>query len=287
MFQPAFFKHAPRVDIFCAGHPCQPFSNQGSRRGSEDVRATVIEPILAYISVKRPTCFFLENVPGWLTTAGTASFECVLGVLRGLRSSDGNHLYNVSWAKLKTSDFSIPQNRTRVYVVGVQACKDRGFAFPKGTGLSVRNATSRLLEFESLLDTPTSESMPAEVGLDAFSKTGRNNVDTAIKHFRQKGQDPFAQHIIVDLNGHGSKSWTEVCFPTLTASRCRSQAYFNLRLGRRHSLSELARAQGADTQRLNMDIVPPPAMGSIIGNAMSINIVVALMRELLRAAGLA
>ena len=57
-----------------------------------------------------------------------------------------------------------------------------------------------------------------------------------------------------------------------TATRCQSQGFFSVPLRRRFTLSERAQAQGAIVR----------AMGKMIGNAMSIGAVRALLRHVLQ-----
>jgi DNA (cytosine-5)-methyltransferase 1 len=72
--------------------------------------------------VKAPKCFLLENVKGMTTGKHKDAFA---NVLRSLR--DGLHnKYIVSWRVLNTADFGLPQNRPRLYIIGMRrdALKD-------------------------------------------------------------------------------------------------------------------------------------------------------------------
>ena len=59
-------RNVPNCDIITAGYPCQPFSQAGKRRGTEDDRH--IWPfIFSIIQSKRPTWCVFENVYGHVT----------------------------------------------------------------------------------------------------------------------------------------------------------------------------------------------------------------------------
>ena len=56
-------RNVPKCDILTAGYPCQPFSQAGKRRGTEDDRH-IWPYIFSIIQVKRPTWCVFENVYG-------------------------------------------------------------------------------------------------------------------------------------------------------------------------------------------------------------------------------
>ena len=93
-----------KVDLLCAGYPCQPFSTAGQRKGLEDERA-IFEYIADAISVLRPRNVLLENVAGHLTLGGTT----VIGTLTGLG-------YNAKWGIVRASDAGAPHQRKRLFI---------------------------------------------------------------------------------------------------------------------------------------------------------------------------
>ena len=113
----------PRVEIYAAGFPCQPFSTAGSKKGFEDKRSNVFFACVDYIREKRPDIFLLENVPGLLTHNQGASFERVLSELHSIGGDardDGSWRasYDIDHFVLNTSDFGPPQNRRRLFILG-------------------------------------------------------------------------------------------------------------------------------------------------------------------------
>ena len=99
------------VDVICGGFPCQAFSIAGARRGFEDTRGTLFFEICRFASILRPKYLFLENVRGLLNHNGGATFETIIRTLDGLG-------YDVEWQVLNSKNFSVPQNRERVFIIG-------------------------------------------------------------------------------------------------------------------------------------------------------------------------
>ena len=99
------------VDVICGGFPCQSFSIAGSRRGFEDTRGTLFFEIARFADILKPKYLFLENVKGLLNHDKGNTFKTILGALDGLG-------YDVEWQALNSKNFSVPQNRERVFIIG-------------------------------------------------------------------------------------------------------------------------------------------------------------------------
>ena len=99
------------VDVICGGFPCQSFSIAGSRRGFEDTRGTLFFEIARFADILKPKYLFLENVKGLLNHDRGNTFKTILGSLDGLG-------YDVEWQVLNSKNFSVPQNRERVFIIG-------------------------------------------------------------------------------------------------------------------------------------------------------------------------
>ena len=100
-----------QVDVICGGFPCQAFSIAGARRGFEDTRGTLFFEIARFASILKPKYLFLENVKGLLNHDRGNTFKTILGSLDGLG-------YDVEWQVLNSKNFSVPQNRERVFIIG-------------------------------------------------------------------------------------------------------------------------------------------------------------------------
>lgn len=99
------------VDVICGGFPCQAFSIAGHRRGFEDTRGTLFFEIARFADILKPKYLFLENVKGLLNHDRGNTFKTILRALDGLG-------YDVEWQVLNSKNFSVPQNRERVFIIG-------------------------------------------------------------------------------------------------------------------------------------------------------------------------
>jgi DNA (cytosine-5)-methyltransferase 1 len=111
-------------DLLAGGPPCQGFSLQ--RRGPRsDTRNNLVLQFLRMVEGVRPRMFLMENVPGILSPRGKALIQAVVGGAERLG-------YIVTTAKLDAVHFSVPQFRTRVFVVGKRDdCLKTSFEFPR------------------------------------------------------------------------------------------------------------------------------------------------------------
>ncbi|CAK0837664.1 unnamed protein product [Prorocentrum cordatum] len=113
---------APRMvpsdmDIYVAGFPCKDFSMLNHARPClEGPNAAIYEGVVRYIQQHRPRAFILENVSGLLIKKKDQAEKPVDVVMRTLRAIPG---YQVRGWKVNTVEYWLPQNRKRVYIVGV------------------------------------------------------------------------------------------------------------------------------------------------------------------------
>lgn len=121
-------KEIPAHDILLAGFPCQPFSHAGLKKGFDDTRGTLFFDVARIIEDKRPSLALLENVKGFKNHDGGRTFKMIVEILDEIG-------YDVFSQVLNASDFGLPQNRERIYIVCVnrRKVKKRNFVFPKPT----------------------------------------------------------------------------------------------------------------------------------------------------------
>ncbi|MEV6313389.1 DNA cytosine methyltransferase [Streptomyces sp. NPDC051840] len=97
------------VDIFCGGYPCQPFSNAGLRKGTDDERH--IWPwIASALGVLRPRVAIFENVAGHLRLG----FDTVLADLAALG-------FDAEWCVVRASEVGAPHPRRRLFILATAA----------------------------------------------------------------------------------------------------------------------------------------------------------------------
>lgn len=105
-------------DLLLGGFPCQPFSYAGKRKGFGDTRGTLFFEIERILERYQPRAILLENVRGLYTHDGGRTFETIIGKLHDL----GYGTYDLL---LNSSDFGVPQNRVRLYILGIKGCTPR------------------------------------------------------------------------------------------------------------------------------------------------------------------
>lgn len=101
-----------QFDFLLAGFPCQPFSYAGKRQGFGDTRGTLFFEIERILGKYHPKAFLLENVRGLYTHDGGRTFQTIMSKLHEL----GYGTYDLI---LNSSDFGVPQNRVRLYILGI------------------------------------------------------------------------------------------------------------------------------------------------------------------------
>jgi DNA (cytosine-5)-methyltransferase 1 len=107
------------VDVVIGGPPCQGFSISG-KRDSNDERNQLYKAYLHTLESVKPRCFVMENVPNLLSMDGGRIKDQIITDLSKLG-------YNITYQVLNASDFGVPQNRKRVFFVGLQSGY---FSFP-------------------------------------------------------------------------------------------------------------------------------------------------------------
>jgi len=102
----------PEHEILLAGFPCQSFSHAGKKEGFGDTRGTLFFEITRLLDTYRPQAFIFENVRGIYShdegrTLATIKHEIQK---RG---------YSFDAFLLNSANFGLPQNRVRIYLVGI------------------------------------------------------------------------------------------------------------------------------------------------------------------------
>lgn len=126
-------KDLPDFDILTGGFPCQPFSrngrhynNNGKTLGDDD-RADLFLNLVAILQEKKPKFFVFENVREIKTIKapdGSLFFDTLIHFLE----DSGYAVYHET---LSPHQFGVPQQRNRVFFVGIRKDLDKGYEFPK------------------------------------------------------------------------------------------------------------------------------------------------------------
>ena len=134
------------LDIYMTSPPCQAFSLAGKRLGKDDKRGILFFNSYEFIQVNNPRFFIFENVKGLLSDDGGNTFQEWINMLGGrsvnglpiLFSYDNALPYHLYWQVLNAKHHGVPQNRERVFLIGIRDDKDNNFRFPVEEHLSKR-----------------------------------------------------------------------------------------------------------------------------------------------------
>ena len=134
------------LDIYMTSPPCQAFSLAGRRKGEDDKRGILFYNSHEFIKENKPRYFIFENVKGLLSDDKGNTFAKWVQYLGG-KSVNGNPTlfpheeslpYHIYWKVLNAKDYNIPQNRERVFIIGIRDDEDNDFTWPKEMFLEKR-----------------------------------------------------------------------------------------------------------------------------------------------------
>lgn len=132
-------------DLFIGGIPCQAFSLAGKRLGELDPRGLLFFDFYRYVKNQKPKYFIIENVKGLLSDNDGNTFQNWINLLGQSVNGDqfmfpheDSLMYNLHWQVLNTKDYGLPQNRERVFLIGIRNDLPNSFVFPKGVPLKLR-----------------------------------------------------------------------------------------------------------------------------------------------------
>lgn len=115
----------PDCDLFTYSFPCQDISLAGLRKGLGDgsnTRSSLLWECKRLIEGSKPRYLLLENVKNLVGKKNKADFDKWCSYLESLG-------YKNYWKVLNASDYGIPQNRERVFVVSILG--NQSFKFPE------------------------------------------------------------------------------------------------------------------------------------------------------------
>lgn len=142
------------LDIYMTSPPCQAFSLAGKRLGKEDKRGILFFNSHEFIKINKPRYFIFENVKGLLSDDGGKTFQEWINMLGGrsvnglpvLFPHDDSVEYHLYWKVLNAKEHGVPQNRERVFLIGIRDDSDNTFRWPVEESLSKR--LKDILEYE-------------------------------------------------------------------------------------------------------------------------------------------
>lgn len=104
-------------------HNCQDFSIAGKRKGMGGDRSSLIAEAIRLIDECRPRFFIWENVKGTFSSNNSEDFWAIIQAFTNIRS------YRLEW-QLCNTKWLLPQNRERIYLVGLTGATSGREVFP-------------------------------------------------------------------------------------------------------------------------------------------------------------
>jgi len=132
-------KDIPDCDGIIGGPPCQSWSEAGALRGIDDARGKLFYEFIRILHDKKPQFFLAENVSGMLANRHNEAVKNIVNMF----SEAG---YKVSIELLNASNYGVPQDRKRVFYVGIRNDTRSGFKFPpqRSSKITLQQAISDL-----------------------------------------------------------------------------------------------------------------------------------------------
>lgn len=101
------------VDLITGGVPCQSWSVAGKKKGFDDPRGQLWFDSIRIVQENQPKCFIFENVKGLYDPRNRDNLNLILEELEKVG-------YKVYYRLMNSYDFGLPQNRERIYLVGIR-----------------------------------------------------------------------------------------------------------------------------------------------------------------------
>ncbi len=233
-------RNLPKIDIYVCGFPCQTFSTLGKMQGTKDPRGNIFYNCLTAIKKTDPSLFILENVSSILK----------FSIMDDIHEELGKLNYDVHYWVLNTKDYGIPQNRKRLFIIGLR--KDK---------------IINKLQFPEKINCKSIKSYVDEkcTKKDEYSNTYKKN-------YPQFKDSIFANLNVLFSKNINNRVSSDYC-PTITANGETWCVYMQ----RRATINEYLSLQGfPDTFKI---VVSERQIKKQVGNSMSVNVLVAIFKE--------
>ncbi len=116
----------PECDGIIGGPPCQSWSEAGSKRGINDNRGQLFFDFIRILEAKQPKFFLAENVSGMLVKRHDEALKNIKEMFKNAGTG-----YDLSFKLLNASNYDVPQDRKRVFFVGIRKDLDFNYKFPE------------------------------------------------------------------------------------------------------------------------------------------------------------
>ena len=114
----------PDCDGIIGGPPCQSWSEAGAQKGINDARGQLFFDYIRILRDKQPKFFLAENVVGMLSARHSDAVDYI-------KKQFIDAGYDLSVTLVNVSDYGVPQDRKRVFYIGIRKDLNMDFIFPK------------------------------------------------------------------------------------------------------------------------------------------------------------
>jgi len=256
----------PGHDILCAGFPCQAFSISGKQRGFDDTRGTLFFDIARIVEYHKPKVLLLENVRNFEQHNQGKTLKVVINILDELN-------YNVFYKVLNASNYGLPQNRERIFIVCFRKSLhviDFKFPLPTNKKVSLFDILDKEPKDAKIINrTDTVFTKKFKPAMNLFGELSLPNKPIQIGYINKGGQgeriySPYGHAITLSAHGGGAGAKTGLY-------------YINNKI-RKLSPRECARVQGfPDTFEINSSLTQSYKQ---FGNSVAINVLKAIIKEI-------
>ena len=207
--------------ILFGGPPCQGFSTSNTKtRNSENSNNSLFYEYIRQIKELTPDWFVFENVEG------ITSYEKGT-VVKRLEEEFSKLGYKTKWDVLTASDFGVPQNRNRFFMVGNKNNIDFIFPEKNKTKVTVKEA------LEDLPSLKNGESIEVKnykkIALNSYTKLMRANSEKALQNYVSRNKDYVIERYKHIKPGQNWKAIPEELMKNYTDTKnCHSGIYKRL-----------------------------------------------------------
>ena len=273
----------PDGDILTAGFPCQPFSNAGNRKGVHDSRGMLYKECLRIIANKMPKVIVFENVKGLLSTKYIDGRNLAEVIVEDLSNMNGVG-YNVVHQLVNASDYGVPQNRQRVFFVGVRKDLNTVFKFPQKQDkrkMTLRYVLDKPKDVSNNVDWPLS---PQALEMVEYIPEGGSWKDVPYEYLAprfQKIRDNMKKYHSPNFYRRFSRD--EICGTITASAQPENCGIIHPVENRRYTVREVARIQSFPDDFNFLTDTPRniTAMYKVIGNAVPVDLAYAIASEIM------
>lgn len=210
--------------IIMGGPPCQGFSLSNTRnRNMKNEKNFLFREFVRMVKELHPKWFLFENVSGIVHMNHGTVVEMIADEFKALG-------YSVKFSVLKASDFGVPQNRERFFLVGNSLDIDFDFPSPNDTKISVQEAIGDLPILENGDNYNELDYLMPIYEASEYARSMREKSNKSLQNFVSRNNDlAIKRYSYIPQGGNWQDIPEELMENYADKSRCHSGIYKRLR----------------------------------------------------------